>query len=267
MNWSVLDLIVASAMVQGAFFSPPLDRDFAYVTEQVRTDESGERRYRVERTLRFARDGDGLFADLTLNRIIGDKGGEGAMFERALAGLKGRTVRYRLSPYGTLVSIDAIDGHWSALVEGMAGDARGTRGVPIVEAFRGAPPTRRTAMFWSMLDPLIIAAIAADGPYTHRPVSQAGQSAGGAPELMSGTERLERADGGGLRLTRIVQSRPAAPGGPSATTTAPAIERERETTALLDPQTGLLAQSTDRMRLRIGGRDQVSTTRITLTES
>jgi len=83
---------------------------------------------------------------------------------------------------------------------------------------------------------------------------------------MSGTERLERADAGRLRLTRIVQGRRASPGDLSATTTAPAIERERETTALLDPQTGLLTQSSDRMRLRIGGRDQVSTTRITLTE-
>ncbi|VXC74391.1 hypothetical protein [Sphingomonas sp. AX6] len=261
----MLNLVVASAMVQGALFAPPLDREFAYVTEQVRSDPGGERRYRIERTLRFARDGDGLFADLTLDRIVGGNGEEGAMFERALAGLKGRTVRYRLTPQGTLGSIDAIDGHWTALVDGMSIDATGTRGAPVVASLRVAPRRQRVAMLWSMLDPLVIPAIAADGPYALRPVSLPGRSANGTAATLVGTERLERTGGRALRLTRIVRgSEPMRAGTERSPGTT--IDRERETVAILDSQSGLLSQSTDRTSVRIGDREQVSITKISLAE-
>lgn len=260
----MLDLIVASAMVQGALFSPPLDRDFAYITEQVRSDSSGERRYRIERTLRFARDGDGLFADLTLDRIVGTSGGEGAMFERALSGLKGRLIRYRLTPQGSLASIEAIDGHWTALIDGMTPDAAGTRGAPVIDSLRAAPLAQRRAMFWSMVDPLIISAIAANGTYALRPVSLPGRSVNGSTATLAGTEQLERTGSDELRLTRLVRgSEPASARAGNGPTTA--IERERETVADLDPQTGLLAQSTDRTSVRIGDREQLSITRISLT--
>lgn len=259
----MFEAIVASVVAQGAMFNPPLDRDFAYVTEQVRSDPDGERRYRIERTLRFSRDGNGLFADLTLDRIVGDGGGEGAMFERALSGLKGRRVRYRLTPQGRLVSIDGIDGLWSALVGGMLPDATGTRGAGLVASLGAAPPAQRQAMFWSMLDPIVLSALAADGPYALRPVSMPGRAPGGGAATLVGTERLERIDQGMLQLTRMVRgSAPA----PASAQPGPAtmIDRERETITTLDPQTGLLAQSTEHSSVRIGGREQLSTTRISL---
>jgi len=256
----VLDLIVASALVQGALFNPPIDRTLIHVTEQVRSDASGERRYRAERTLRFSRDADGLFADLTLTRINGDADGGG--FERGLAGLKGRTIRYRLDSQGRLTTIPGIDGHWAAFAAGLAAPTAPDMAQRAVSAINAAPPAQQRAMLWSMIEPVILSEIAAQAPYRLRPVSQPGRAPFAVGAMLTGTESLSRLDDGGIELRRLVSGTHSAPLGNAAQPQA--VERDRDTRITLDPATGLLTRSVEVTRTRIGKVEQVVTTRLSI---
>lgn len=261
----MLDLIVASALVQSApapaaLFNPPIDRTLTHVTEQVRSDAAGERRYRVERALRFSRDADGLFADLTLTRIDGDADGGG--FERGLAGLKGRTIRYRLDPQGRLTSIVGMDGHWAAFSDGMTAPHAPPGAQRALAMLRSAPPAQQRAMLWSMIEPVILPGLAAQTPYRLRPVSQPGRAPFAAGAMLSGTESLSHVAGGGIELRRMVSGTHRATLGQA---TEP-VERERDTRVMLDAATGLLTRSTEVTRTRIGAVEQLVTTRLSLAE-
>lgn len=259
----VLDLIVASAIVQtatvpAALFNPPLDRTFTYVTEQRRTDPAGERRYRVERALRFGRDADGLFADLTLTGIDGDPDGGG--FERGLAGLKNRTILYRLDPQGRLASIPGLDGHWAAFAGGMATTNTPQGAQRALAMLRSAPPAQQRAMLWSMLEPVILPDLATQSPYRLRPVSQPGRAPFATGAMLSGTESLSHVADGGVELRRMVSGAHRAALGQAAET----VNRDRDTRLTLDAATGLLTASTEVTRTRIGAVEQVVTTRLSL---
>ncbi len=259
----MLDLIVAGALVQSALFNPPIDRPLVQITEQVRSDAAGERRYRVERALRFGRDADGLFADLTLTRI--DGAADDNRFEQGLAGLKGRTIRYRLDAQGRLTTIPGMDGHWAAFSAGLTQSAPPGAGTRIISALRSAPPTQQRAMLWSMVEPLIVADIAAQPPYRLRPVSQPGRPPFATGAMLSGTESLSHSPDGGVELRRIVRGSHRAPIDPNAGTEA--VERERETRITLNPATGLLARSVEVTRTRIGTAEQLVTTTLSISEN
>ena len=259
----MLDLIVASALVQGALFNPPIDRILTHVTEQVRSDPSGERRYRVERALRFSRDADGLFADLTLTRIDGDADGGG--FERGLAGLKGRTIRYRLDSQGRLTTIPGMDGHWAAFSAGLADPKAPAMAQRAVSAIRAAPPVQQRAMLWSMIEPVILSDIAAQSPYRLRPVSQPGRAPFAVGAMLAGTESLSQRDDGGMELRRLVSGTHNAPLGNPAQ--GEPVERDRDTRIVLDPATGLLTRSVEVTRTRIDRIEQVVTTRLSISQN
>jgi|GEM_PF-3396630 len=262
----MLEAIAAIAVAQGALFNPPIDRAMRLVTEQVQQDAGGERRYRVERTLYFGRDGDGLFAELTLDAIVGDSGEDGARFEAGLAGLKGRMIRYRLNPTGKLRSIDGLDGHWRAFVDGIATGPGRAKPAPLaaraIAMLRETPLAQRQAMFRSMIEPLLLADFVAAPLYRNRPVSQTGRPPLGDGAVLAGTETLERLADGTLTLRRAVEgTHDTAPGGGDAATR---VHRSRETRTAIDPRTGLLARSMEITRTRIGKAERMATTHISL---
>lgn len=262
----MLDLIVASAFVQtapapAALFNPPLDRTFTHVTEQLRSDPAGERRYRVERALRFSRDADGLFADLTLITIEGNADGGG--FERGLAGLKDRTIRYRLDPQGRLTTIPGLEGHWAAFAGGMANTDAPQGAQRALAMLRNAPPAQQRAMLWSMIEPVILPGLAAQAPYRLRPVSQPGRAPFATGAMLSGTESLSHVAGGGIELRRTVSGAHRAALGQATES----VERDRDTRITLDAVTGLLTGSTEVTRTRIGAVEQVVTTRLSLAQN
>lgn len=259
----MLDLIIAGALVQSALFNPPIDRPLTQITEQVHADAAGERRYRVERTLRFSRDADGLFADLTLIRTDGQA--DDQRFERGLAGLKGRTIRYRLDAQGRLTTIPGMEGHWAAFSAGLAESAAPAAGMRIISALRGAPPAQQRAMLWSMVEPLILADIAAQSPYRLRPVSQPGRPPFATGAVLSGTESLSHSADGSAELRRIVRGSHRAPIDRTGGTEA--VERERETRITLDSATGLLERSVEVTRTRIGTAEHVVTTTLSVSEN
>lgn len=252
----MLDLIVASALVQGALFNPPTDQNLIHVTEQVRRVASGERHYRVERSLRFGRDGEGLYADLTLTRIDGAADDRG--FERGLAGLKGRTIRYRIDPQGGLLTIPGIDGHWAAFSAGLADPDAPAAVLRVMETIRAAPRVQQRAMLWSMIEPLIQADLASQPPYRLRPVSQPGRAPFASGAMLAGTESLSHSDDGTVELRRIVSGTHRMPLGDDPKLVA----RDRETRIAIDPRTGLLTRSTEVTRTRIGEAEEVVTTRL-----
>lgn len=256
----MLDLIVASALVQGALFSPPIDRKMLHVTEQVRRDASGERKYRVERDLRFGRDAEGLFADLTLTAIVGSA--EGGGFERGLAGLKDRTIRYRLDPQGRLLTIPGKEGHWAAFSAGLADSGAPAAAARVMAAISAAPPVQQRAMLWSMIEPVIQKDLAGQSPYRLRPVSQPGRAPFAAGAMLAGTESLSRLSDGKIELRRIVSGTHQLAFGEAPEN----IARDRETQITIDSGTGLLARSTEVTRTRIGDAEEVVTTRLSLSQ-
>lgn len=256
----MFDLVIAGALIQGALFNPPIDRSMVQVTEQVRRDDSGERIYRLERTLRFSRDEEGLFADLTLTKIEG--AADSGNFEQGLAGLKDRTIRYRLDPQGRLLTIPGMGGHWIAFSAGLTDPAAPAMAQRAAAAIRAAPPAQQRAMLWSMIEPLLLADIAAQSSYRLRPVSQPGRAPFAVGAMLAGTESLSRLPNGTLALRRLVSGTHRAALGDSAGD----ADRDRETEIAIDPATGLLVRSTEVTRTRLGDVEQVTTTRLSLTE-
>ncbi len=268
----MLDLIVAAIAVQSAPFAPPIDRDLNYVTEQVQRDAKGTRTFRVHRTLRFGRDEAGLHADLRLDRVDGDALEGGARFEAGMAGLVGRIIRYRLGSDGSVVSIDDIDGHWTAFVDGLAlntqrANARGRRiGEQVLAPLKSAPPPQRHAMFASMIAPAIAADIAADGARPLSVASEAGRPPFGSDAMLSGTERIDDMGGGQLRLTRTVTGTFQSP-VIEGTSPTPPVRRERQTTQTIDRKSGLMRGSEVRTTTLIGEAELLTITRTTLAEN
>lgn len=257
----MFDLIVASALVQSALFNPPLDRSLVHVTEQTLRDASGERTYRVERSLRFSRDESGLFADLTLVTIEG--AADGAGFERGLSGLKDRTIRYRLDTQGRLLAIQEMDGHWAAFSAGLVDASAPEVAKRAIDALRAAPPVQQRAMLWSMIEPILLADIAAQTPYRLRPVSQPGRAPFASGAMLAGTESLSQLGDGSIELRRLVSGTHDAPLGQAPQT----VERDRETRIIMDPATGLLTRSLEVTRTRIGKVEQVVTTRLSISQN
>jgi len=267
----VLDLIVAAIAIQSVSFSPPLDRDFAYVTEQVQRDAQGTRTFRAHRTLRFGRDEAGLHADLRLDKVDGDARAGGTRFEAGMSGLIGRTVRYRLGSDGSVVSIEGMDGHWSDFVDALASNAGRANaqgqaiGDRVIAPLRSAPSPQRRAMFASMIAPAIAADIAAGGARPLGVASEVGRPPFGSGAMLSGTERVDDMGDGTLRLTRTVTG---THGSPAIAGTSPVerVNRERQTTQLIDRKSGLMRHSEARTVTLIGDAELLTITRITIGE-
>lgn len=262
----MLELIVASAMVQGALFTPPLDRRMRIVTEQVQRDAGGERRFLAERVVIFGRDGEGLFADVTLVRAEGDAAGG---FDRGMAGLRSRTLRHRLDTTGRVTAIVGIDSHWNAFIAGLseshAGHAEGNAmAARLTAPLAAAAPPQRLAMLSGSLSPLIAVDIAATGPRPLRSISQPGRPPFGIGAMLTGTEQISRDADGRLKLRRRVSGtyRPAHDAIDGADHQS--VTRTRETDAVIDPATGLIVETVEQTSTRIGAHETIATTRTSL---
>ena len=94
------------AMAQAAVFAPPLGVPIRIVTERT----EGDWHFRMERLVRFAREGRGYRAEVWMAGADA-QGSErvGALMEAGFAGLAGRMMAFHLDGAGKVTAIDDID--------------------------------------------------------------------------------------------------------------------------------------------------------------
>jgi len=244
-------------------FAPALDTAYRYHIEQQRDEAGAVRRYTTDRTVRFRRAADGLVADVVIDTVDGSlSDGPGAMFERAFASLRGRTIRYRLSDRGEVTDVIDRAAIWSALVDAIA--AQGT-GDPAKSAMltrltaplRAMPERQQVAMLGSMLTNLLAPDVVRLGVQPERPIRRPGAPPFGAGSEVTGTERIHAA---GRKL--IAEERLT--GDIAAVSTRPGGRRTSSVTRTVDATTGMIVGQTSTVRLDSGSATSIATTRITL---
>lgn len=250
----MLGLAVA-AIAPAAIFAPPLGVPIRVVNERA----EGEWHFRMERLVRFEREGSGYRAEVWMvdaEATGPDKAG--AMMEAGFSGLAGRTLVFHLDAAGKVTAIDDLDGVWARFCDGIAAIVKTKRpdAEPLVAPLRALPAERRIAVLASLVTALI--AEEAGDPDGSRPIRLPGTSPYGSPVMLTGTRNVER-----LGITQRSTTRAAADLPPQGGVPA---RVEMEISRDSDPATGLITLATERVRTRIGDRtsERLSTARVTL---
>lgn len=244
----LLAAIVLQASAAG--FSPPIDHALRVVTE--RQDDS--RIYRMERRIRFAREGEGYRAQVVLAEAEGETSdSSGALFEAGYAALAGTTLVVHLDRAGMVTAIDDMPALWERLCRRVADVAATRRPLSPVDRARFAervaaplramPAERQRAMLASL-----VLAVIPDEAMTPgiAPVRLPGSSAYGGAGPLEGMRTVVALPGGLLRSTT------------SASAEGVTLERVTE----MDPRTGLIIRNRKTLRVRAGGLEKVSITRL-----
>lgn len=256
-------MLLAALVLQAsaAPFAPPLAAPLKVTSER---SEGADRRYVMERLVRFARDGRGWRAEVRLLRAEGDaQEASGAMFEAGFAALAGRTIVFHLDAAGEVIAIDdmaALWEHFCARVaemavarKSLAAADRATLAARIAAPLRALPAERQRAMLGS----LIASLVAEEGTMPGvEAVRVPGTSPFGGPLTLQGSRSTALLPGG---LVRAV-TRAEADIGAGGETGHVAIERTTE----IDPRTGLIARSESVTRTRRGATEAMRSTILTV---
>ncbi|MES2441930.1 MAG: hypothetical protein V4574_03805 [Pseudomonadota bacterium] len=239
---------------QAAVFAPPLGVPIRIVTERSQGTGAGRFAVRIERLVRFARDGIGYRAEVVLlSADTGTANDARAMLQAGFAGLAGRTMVFRLDGAGKVVAVDDRAALWERFCASIAAAvvAQRVNGTPAEHAalaermagpLRALPADRQQALLGSLVSALIADAPEA-APGT-RPIRLPGASPFGGPVTLEGTRSV--APAGDLRrtATRATAAVPAQDGA------AGRVELEIDDD--MDPRTGLVAAHTETLRSAIG---------------
>lgn len=266
----LLAAVLLQASITAPAFAPPLGTPLRIVTERIEISPA-ERRYRLERLVRFSREGAGYRAEAVLlaNSSAAPEA-LGSLVERGLSALAGRAIVLHLDERGQVVTVDDMATLWEQVCQRIAEAAASRRGLPsdaasarLVAPLRALPPERQRVL----LATLVTAAIMTD-PWeaagTATPVRLPGASPFGNPVTLEGTRRVAAADGGLLRASTTASATidlPAQAGAPARTGSV-SLDRQRA----FDPRTGMLSTATDTVRNVSGtgaaARETVLVTRI-----
>lgn len=246
----LLTAIVLQASAAG--FAPPLDVPIRVVTE--RRDDA--RIYRMERHVRFAREGLGYRAEVALRAGTGETpDSTGAGYEAGFEAFAGSTLVFHLDPQGAVVAIDDMPALWERFCRRVAEIAAARRTLApaereklaarIAAPLRALPIERQRAMLGSLVQAVIADAAVAPGT---TPVRLPGSSAYGEATPLEGLRTVVVLPGGLVRSTVRAE--------------APDVTLERVTD--MDPRTGLIARNSRTLRIRAGGVEKVSVTLLTV---
>ncbi|OSZ63158.1 hypothetical protein CAP40_19115 [Sphingomonas sp. IBVSS2] len=246
----LLAAIVLQASTAG--FAPPLDAPRRVVTE--RRDDA--RIYRMERDVRFAREGTGYRAEVTLRAGVGETpDSTAAAYEAGFEAFAGKTIVFHLDPRGAVVAIDDMAALWERFCQRVADIAAARRTLAptereklaarIAAPLRALPVERQRAMLGSL-----VVAVIADEAMTpgSTPVRLPGQSAYGGTTALEGQRTVVALPGGLLR----------------STVRADAADVAFERVTDMDPRTGLITRNSKTLRIRAGGLEKVSVTSLTV---
>jgi hypothetical protein len=194
--------VLLQASIAAPAFAPPLGAPLRIVTERIETSPA-ERRYRLERLVRFSKEGTGYRAEaVLLTNASAAPEALGNLVERGLSALAGRTIVLHLDDRGQVTTVDEMAALWERVCQRIAEAAATRPGLPSVSAaaklvapLRALPPERQRAL----LATLVTAAIMTDpreSPGSFTPVRLPGASPFGTPVTLEGTRRTATADNG-----------------------------------------------------------------------
>jgi hypothetical protein len=264
----LLAAIALQASVAAPIFAPPVDTPLRILTE--RTEASPERHYRLERLVRFSKEGTGYRAEaLVLGSASEAPQPLGNLVERGLSALAGRKIVLHLDAGGQVVAVDEIAALWERVCQRIADAAATRQSLPPGEAgkladkvaapLRALPPERQGAL----LATLVTAAIVSDplDPIgTAAPIKLPGTSPFGTPVMLEGIRRTAAAANGLIRTTTLASATMPIPA--NGTSAAGSVTLERIRTA--DPRTGLIAMGLDTLRNGTATRETLLVTRLSV---
>jgi hypothetical protein len=249
-------------------FAPPIEAPLLITTEHHSTIGETERRYRLERLLRFHRAAGGYRAEVRVLRPSSDASpAVGGMVEAGFAALADRTLVFHLDSAGKVTGIEDMAALWERLCQGigaMVADsgspdpaARKMLAQRIVTPLRALPDERRRAMLSTLVTAVIVDE-APDPVGALTPVHLPGASPLGQRLVLEGM-RTTTAIG-----SNEIQSVTRASSGALESGGQVDLERTRRS----DPRTGLLSFSSDTTRTVVGSapdaRKSVRTTVVRL---
>ncbi|MDG2534269.1 hypothetical protein P6144_11460 [Sphingomonas sp. HITSZ_GF] len=247
-------MLLAAIVLQASAvsFAPPLDMPLRVVSER----RDGTRAFRLERELRFAREGTGYRAEVILRTATGETpDGSGALYEAGYAALIGTPILFHLDAAGALAAIDDMPALWERYCTRVAEVAAGRRvlapadraklAARIAAPLRALPAEKQRAMLASLVSAVIVEEPLAPGS---APVHLPASSAYGSAAPLDGMRIVVPIAGGLLRSST------------SASSDTVTLEQVSE----LDPRTGLIARSSKTVRIRAGGLEKLSTTLVIL---
>ncbi len=240
-----------------AQLAPITGKAYRLVLVEERHDDRRVQRFTSERRLVFLRLSNGIALDLTIARDVTPPGGPGAMVAAAMAGLKGRTIRFLLDGNGRVTGIDDEDTIWSAFCDAVdrAADAtvagspardRAARSMAAV--FRSLPTDRRRAMLTSMAAPALAGSLANRQPQRDAEITLPARSPAGTTAMLSGTETVQLIDDRRMTITTTAEGDVAAPdaAGP------PTAHIRVWITRTIDRSAGLVLESREERETTIG---------------
>lgn len=248
----LLAAVLLQASIAAPTFAPPLGTPLRIVTERIETSPA-ERRYQLERLVRFSKEGSGYRAEaVLLANTSAAPEALGNLVERGLSALAGRTIVLHLDERGEVTMVDEMATLWERVCQRIAeaaatrhGLASGAASARLVAPLRALPPERQRGL----LATLVTAAIMTDpreSPGSFVPVRLPGASPFGTPVTLEGTRRTATADNGLIRASTTASAMvdlPAQPGAPMRTGSV-SLDRQR----VFDPRTGMLSAATDTVR-------------------
>lgn len=268
-------MLAATLLLQAAApqFAPPLDTSLLVRTERV---ERGleDRRFTLERVVRFARDADGFRAEVHLRDVRSNAADPvPRLTELGFAGLIGRTIVVHLSSAGRVTAVEGQTALWSHLSERLA---------TVAASRRALPPVAREALAQRIAAPLralpaerqrdalgtLASAIIPDEPGepvgTVRPVEITGVSPLGGPVLLKGS-KATRAAGDMIETTTRAEAVVALPAEGDAPARSGRVALER--IVRIDAVTGLISRSSETTRTSVSGQETVRITTIEVTSA
>lgn len=255
-------MIDALLLAAATSIHPPIGVPLAYVSREDRVIGGRVTHFESHRRITFVHDGDGFVATIRFEHAADDAGGDvAAMFQAAMASLADRPVTLRLDAAGTVIAVDDAVATWTALCDAIArlpGTAsQRQHATAFAEALRTLPDPQRAAMLGSLVAPLIAGADATLTPGSVQPAELRARPPMPRNTTLKGTQTVTRDVDGRLVLhVNAIGEVPAADGASAHV----AADRDR----VVDPATGLVLATHERMSATIDG-DQVTTdTRVTL---
>jgi hypothetical protein len=226
-------------------FAPPIGAPLLVTTEHHSTIGETERRYKLERLVRFHRAPDGYRAEVRVLRPSTDAShAVGGMVEAGFAALAGRTLVFHLDAAGKVTGVEEMAVLWERLCEGigaMVADsgspdpaARKALTQRIAAPLRALPDERRRAMLSTLVTAVIVEE-APDPVGALTPVHLPGASPLGQKLVLEGVRTTTAVDGNEIQSVTRASSGPVEGGG----------QVDLERTRRSDPRSGLLSFSSD----------------------
>lgn len=256
----MIDALLLAAV---AAIHPPIGVPLVYVSREDRVIGGRTMHFESHRRITFASDGDGFTVTIRFERAADDAGGDvAAMFQAAMASLSDRPVTLRLGAAGAVIAVNDAEATWAALCDAVArlpGTAsQRQHAAAFAGALRTLPDAQRAAMLGSLVKPLIAGPDAALTPGSSQSIELPARPPMPRGTTLKGTQTVQRDSAGKLTLHVSAAGDAAAADGASVHLLA---DRDH----VVDPATGLVLTTHERMLATIGG-DQITTdTRVTLT--